>query len=147
VAARDTPAASSPEALHRMKVTRQRDTAAEVTLRRLLHARGLRFRIDRQILPELRRRADLAFVSSRVAVFVDGCFWHSCPIHRTSPKANREWWAAKLADNRRRDVDTNRRLRAAGWLVIRVWEHEAPAAAATRIARAVRARLRRQIAG
>jgi DNA mismatch endonuclease (patch repair protein) len=125
-----------------MKATRQRDTAAEIALRRLLHARGLRFRLHRQLLPQLRRHADIAFMSARVAVFVDGCFWHSCPIHATSPKANQRWWAEKLAANRRRDKETNRRLRAAGWLVIRVWEHEAPMAAAVRIARAVRERRR-----
>ena len=129
-----------------MQSTRQRDTAAEVVIRRLLHARGLRFRVDRQLLPELRRRTDIVFKSARVAVFVDGCFWHSCPIHRTSPRANREWWAEKLERNRRRDEDTNRRLRAAGWLVVRIWEHETPAAAAARIARAVRGRLRRRLA-
>jgi DNA mismatch endonuclease (patch repair protein) len=129
-----------------MQATRQRDTAAEVVVRRLLHARGLRFRVHRQLLPELRRRADIVFASARVAVFVDGCFWHSCPLHRTSPRANREWWAEKLAQNRRRDEDTNRRLQAAGWLVVRIWEHEAPAAAAARIARAVRRRLRRRLA-
>ncbi|HET9768492.1 MAG TPA: DNA mismatch endonuclease Vsr [Thermoanaerobaculia bacterium] len=140
---RGTPPASSAEARRRMQTTRQRDTAAEVLIRRRLHARGLRFRVDRRLLPESTRRADIVFASARVAVFIDGCFWHSCPIHRTSPRANRQWWADKLARNRRRDEDTTRRLQAAGWLVVRIWEHEAPAEAATRIARAVRGRLRR----
>lgn len=126
-----------------MQVTRQRDTAAETAVRRILHSLGLRFRIDRQVVPDLRRRADIVFVSARVAVFIDGCFWHSCPIHRTSPRANGKWWEDKLAENRRRDLDTNRRLRDAGWHVERIWEHEAPAMAAARIAKVVRARLRR----
>ncbi len=137
-----TPPASSSEALRRMLATRRRDTSGEVALRRLLHGCGLRFRVDRQILPGSRRRADIVFVSAKVAVYLDGCFWHSCPVHRTKPKANAGWWAAKLAENRRRDADTNRQLREAGWLVERVWEHEAPEAAAARIEHIVRTRLR-----
>lgn len=125
-----------------MRVTRRRDTAAEVAVRRLLHARGLRYRVDLKILPGGRRRADVAFVTAKVAVFVDGCFWHSCPLHRTRAKANATWWATKLGDNRRRDTDTNRRLIAAGWHVVRIWEHEAPLMAANRISNVVRARLR-----
>jgi DNA mismatch endonuclease, patch repair protein len=128
-----------------MQATRRRDTAPEVAVRQLLHARGLRFRVDRRILPELRQRVDIVFVAAQVAAFIDGCFWHSCPMHRTSPRTNRAWWTAKLAENCRRDEETNRRLRTAGWLVVRVWEHEAPATAAARIARAVRGRLRRRL--
>jgi len=139
-----TPSASSPEALHRMQVTRQRDTTAEVALRRILHAHGLRFRVDREILPGVRRRVDIVFVSAKVVVFVDGCFWHSCPAHRTRPKANAKWWAEKLVTNRRRDIHTNRQLRKAGWYVERIWEHETPAAAASRVVKLVRTRLRRR---
>jgi DNA mismatch endonuclease (patch repair protein) len=127
-----------------MQAARQRDTQAEIGLRKLLHARGLRFRVDRTVLDGMRRRADIVFVSARVAVFVDGCFWHCCPRHKTFPKANAVWWAAKLAANRKRDTHTNRRLRQAGWIVERVWEHEEPAAAAIRIAKAVRGRDRRR---
>lgn len=127
-----------------MQVTRRRDTAAELAIRRALHAGGLRYRVDREILVGTRWRADIAFITARVAVFVDGCFWHSCPRHKTSPKANAAWWAAKLAQNRRRDTHTNRRLRRAGWHVERVWEHEVPAAVAARIARIVRERSRRR---
>jgi DNA mismatch endonuclease (patch repair protein) len=123
-----------------MKGTRRRDTAAELALRRLLHARGLRFRVDRVILAGMRRRADIVFSSAKVSVFVDGCFWHCCPKHRTFPKANASWWAAKLKANRRRDADTHRRLRRAGWHVLRVWEHEAPGEAAARIAALVQFR-------
>jgi DNA mismatch endonuclease (patch repair protein) len=124
-----------------MLTTRRRDTPGEIAIRQLLHGSRLRFRVDRQVLPGSRRRADIVFARAKVAVFIDGCFWHSCPVHRTKPKANAAWWAAKLAANRRRDADTNRQLRNAGWLVERVWEHEAPEAAAARIEMMVRARL------
>lgn len=137
---RGIPAPSSAEALRRMKAVRQRDTAAELAIRRLLHAQGLRYRVDRPTAPGQRRRADLVFASARVAVFVDGCFWHSCPLHATQPKANADWWAAKLAANQRRDTQTNQQLETFGWKVIRVWEHEAPGTAAARIAREVRSR-------
>jgi len=134
------PTASSAVALNRMKTVRRRDTTAEVAIRRLLHAQGHRYRVDRPAINGTRRRADLIFATAHVAVFIDGCFWHSCPQHATHPKANAAWWAAKLAANRHRDADTDRQLAAAGWKVVRVWEHEAPNAAAARIARAVRAR-------
>jgi DNA mismatch endonuclease (patch repair protein) len=126
-----------------MKNTRRRDTTIEVALRRLLHAYGLRYRIDQKILRNSRRRADIVFSRPRVAVFVDGCFWHCCPLHRTFPKANAEWWATKLRTNQRRDKDTDRKLTAAGWRVERVWGHEHPAEAAVRIAAIVRARVRK----
>jgi DNA mismatch endonuclease (patch repair protein) len=90
-------------------------------------------------LPGLRRRADLVFGTARVAVYVDGCFWHGCPVHGTWPKANAEWWRTKIEANRNRDADTDRRMNEAGWLVIRVWEHEG-AGAADRIEAAVRSK-------
>jgi len=123
-----------------MRSVRNKDTAAEVALRRALHARGLRFRLDRKLLATSRRRVDIAFISARVAVLVDGCFWHRCPIHATVPKANARWWSDKLQANQRRDADTDKRLLAAGWYVVRVWEHEAPGRAASRIATAVNRR-------
>lgn len=126
------PAASSSNALNRMRAARRRDTAPEIELRRELHARGLRFRVDHPILIGA-RRADIVFVRAKVAVFVDGCFWHCCPKHRTFPKANASWWSHKLRANRERDLDTNRKLRKAGWRVERVWEHEAAREAAKRI--------------
>jgi DNA mismatch endonuclease (patch repair protein) len=138
------PPASSPAALSRMQAARQRDTAPEVLLRRCLHANGLRFRVDMSVLPELRRRADIVFRGTKVVVFVDGCFWHCCPKHRTFPKANAAWWVEKLRANRRRDLDTNRRLKRAGWHVERVWEHEPPEQAAARITAAVRLRASKQ---
>lgn len=115
-----------------MKSQRQRDTAAETTLRSLLHRRGLRFRVH-YALPNLRRRADIAFPRQRIAVFVDGCFWHGCPEHGTWPKQNAEWWREKIESNRRRDADTDAKLEGQGWSVIRVWEHEAAETAARTI--------------
>lgn len=140
------PAASSPEALRRMRSTRQRDTNAEVALRRVLYAMGLRYRLHRSIIPGVRRRPDIVFPAAKVAVFVDGCFWHSCPVHGTLPKANASWWAAKLRANALRDADTDRRLQEVGWHVVRVWEHEAPAAAAVRVASAIDKRRAREVA-
>jgi DNA mismatch endonuclease (patch repair protein) len=114
-------------------------TAPEMALRRLLHGQGLRYRVDYRfdIQGLRRRRADLAFTRRRVAVFVDGCFWHSCPQHATFPKANRDWWAAKLATNVARDRDTDERLAAEGWAVVRIWEHEDALAAADRVVEAL----------
>lgn len=117
----------------------RRDTKPEMQLRRLLFARGLRYRVDRAPLPGMRRRADLVFGPSKVAVFVDGCFWHSCPQHATVPKNNQEWWIEKLQTNVRRDRDTDQQLHEAGWRVIRIWEHEDMEPAADRVVNAVRA--------
>jgi DNA mismatch endonuclease (patch repair protein) len=136
------PEASSPEALNRMKRTRRRDTAAEVRLRTLLFGMGLRYRIDEKPLAELRRKADLVFRRVKVAVYVDGCFWHGCPTHATWPKQNAEFWRDKIETNRRRDAETDRLLAEAGWAVVRVWEHEDAAEAAARIAELVRSRAR-----
>lgn len=132
-----TPAASSPTALKRMRRTRRRDTTPELALRAILHRRGLRYRVDYRF-PQLRRSADLAFVRARVAIFVDGCFWHGCPVHGTWPKANAEWWRTKIESNRARDIDTNERLSKEGWLVVRLWEHEDPHDCADRVESIVR---------
>lgn len=123
-----------------MSRTGARDTAPELALRRALHASGLRYRVQRQLLSGVRRRADVVFGPAKVAVFVDGCFWHGCPEHATWPKHNRDFWREKIESNRRRDHDTDARLAAAGWLVIRVWQHEDPLLAAERIAATVGAR-------
>jgi len=117
-----------------------RDTLPELALRSELHRRGLRFRVDRAPLPGLRSRADIVFGPARVAVYVDGCFWHSCPEHGTMPKANAEWWDQKLKRNQERDARTNRALRDAGWEVVRIWEHEDPATAADRVEATIRSR-------
>src|ERR1700676_3869822 len=121
-----------------MRATKARDTEPELALRSALHAAGLRFRVDKHVLQNSRRRADVVFGSCKVAVFVDGCFWHSCPVHASMPKLNGSWWAKKLACNKARDVDTNRLLSRAGWAVIRVWEHECPDPAAARVIKVVR---------
>jgi DNA mismatch endonuclease (patch repair protein) len=118
-----------------MQRQRRRDTEPELALRRELHRRGLRYRIDASVLPGQRRRADIVFMSAKVAVFVHGCFWHGCPEHGTRPKANAEWWADKLDRNMARDAETRQQLEAAGWCVVEVWEHEEPAIVAESIAR------------
>jgi DNA mismatch endonuclease (patch repair protein) len=101
---------------------------------------GLRYRINQRPLATLRRSADIVFRSHRVAVYVDGCFWHGCPVHGTWPKQNARFWREKIETNRRRDGDTELQLANAGWMVIRVWEHEQPQKAAAFIAQAVRQR-------
>jgi DNA mismatch endonuclease (patch repair protein) len=120
-----------------MRAQRERDTGIERAIRSLLHARGLRFRIHRRLLPGSRREVDVVFPGAKVAVFVDGCFWHGCPEHGTWPRNNAEFWRDKIEGNVSRDRDTDARLEADGWTVVRVWEHEAPADAAARIADAV----------
>lgn len=120
-----------------MQNQRRRDTSCELEIRSNLHRRGLRYRVDVRPLACWRRRADIVFPRARVAVFVDGCFWHGCPEHPRPAKTNSSWWTSKLARNRERDAETNARLAAAGWEVVRVWEHEDPATAADRIASAV----------
>ena len=112
-----------------MKTAKRRDTKPELALRSALHRKGLRFFVDRPIVGT-RRRADIVFPTQRVAVFVDGCFWHSCPKHGTTPRRNRDWWVDKLAANTARDVDTDRVLRENGWTPIRFFEHEDPEGAA-----------------
>ncbi len=114
-----------------------RDTAPELALRRRLHAAGYRFRVDLAPIPELYRKADIVFTRRRIAVFVDGCFWHCCPEHGTMPASNREWWETKLARNAERDAETNRLLTEAGWTVVRVWEHEDAGLAAERLREAL----------
>ncbi|MFX0573177.1 very short patch repair endonuclease [Nocardia nepalensis] len=117
----------------RMARQRRAGTRPELALRRELHRRGLRYFVDRAPLRGQRRRADLVFPRLRVAVYVDGCFWHRCPLHATDPKSNSQWWADKLSGNVARDRATDAALAAAGWRVIRVWEHENAAAAADRV--------------
>src|SRR5262245_33463041 len=101
-----------------------RDTAPEVSLRRELHRRGLRYRVSLRPLPGLRSTADIVFTRAKVAVYVDGCFWHSCPEHGSMPAANRDWWRQKLERNKERDREAEKALAQAGWACIRVWEHE-----------------------
>lgn len=126
VATAPRPRPSSAAVQARFSRQKVRDTAPELALRRLLHGRGLRYRIDVAPLPGLRRRPDLVFTRARLAVFIDGCFWHRCPQHGTSPKNNADWWRAKLDRNVQRDRDTDRNFTDAGWQVLRFWEHETP---------------------
>jgi len=127
------PPPSSAGVTARMRLQRRRDTQPEVLVRRLLFAAGARYRVNYPV-PRLRRRTiDIAFTRSRIAVFIDGCFWHGCPDHGTSPRANQEWWAAKIAANHDRDTTTTVHLADEGWLVLRFWEHEDPGSVAARI--------------
>lgn len=121
-----------------MEATGRRDTAPEVALRSALHRMGLRFRVDQPLIPKVRRRADIVFRKAKVAVFVDGCFWHGCPDHGTWPKANAPFWREKIEANRRRDADTDERLEEVGWQVLRFWEHDNPIEAASIVANTVR---------
>jgi DNA mismatch endonuclease (patch repair protein) len=123
-----------------MSAQRREDTSPELAVRRELHRQGLRYRLHVAPLAGLRRKADIVFARARVAVFVDGCFWHGCPDHgRRHHEVNEWYWPEKIARNQRRDADTNERLREAGWTVVRVWEHELPDEAAQRITTAVAA--------
>ncbi|MFD4433878.1 very short patch repair endonuclease [Nocardia sp. NPDC058497] len=121
-----------------MRANRGKDTGPELALRRALYARGLRYRVTVRPLPQLRRTADIVFTTDRVAIFVDGCFWHGCPEHHRPAIRNSGFWLQKIAANQDRDRDTSMRLREAGWTVIRVWEHEDPAVAAERIENTIR---------
>lgn len=125
----------------RMSRQRSRDTNPELALRSLLHRSGLRYRVHQRPLPELRREADIVFRRARVAVFVDGCFWHRCPEHATFPLNNAERWRAKLDRNAERDRETDAALAVAGWLPLRIWEHDDPEKASDRIRQTVRRRL------
>lgn len=113
-----------------MSTLARRDTSPEIALRRQLHARGLRFRVQLKVPGNNRRTIDVAFTRPRLAVYMDGCFWHGCPEHGRRPHTNSEWWDWKLARNKARDRSTDSELRDAGWEVLRFWEHEDPALAA-----------------
>jgi len=130
--------ASSEAARAVMQGNKRRDTRPEIALRRGLHARGYRYRVDYPPVPGLRRRADVVFTRRRVAVFVDGCYWHGCPEHYAAPVTNAAYWSGKVARNRARDADTDARLREAGWRPVRVWEHEPVEAAIAAVERALR---------
>lgn len=129
---------TSSEGVQRsMRSNRGRDTSPEMAVRRAVWARGMRYWVDTRPLPELNRRADLVFRRERVAVFVDGCYWHSCPVHATRPSTNSDFWTRKLENTIARDRDTNEQLRAHGWTVLRFWEHEDAAEVADAVERIV----------
>jgi DNA mismatch endonuclease (patch repair protein) len=132
--------ASSPAVRRNMQANKGRDTAPELAVRRAVHARGLRYFVNRRPVKDLRRTADLVFPGPRVAVFVDGCFWHGCPEHHTISRTNAEYWAGKVRSNRDRDRETDSVLTEAGWEVVRIWEHTPPEQAAQLIEVVVRRR-------
>jgi len=123
-----------------MTAVRRSGTRAEAELHRVLDELGLKYEVNARPIDELARTADVLFRAERVVVFVDGCFWHGCPIHGTQAKANAEFWRKKIEANQRRDLDTNRKLKERDWMVVRVWEHEVANEAASRIAEMVSAR-------
>lgn len=122
--------ASSPGTRASMKSNRRRDTKPELAIRRLLHARGLRYRVDVPLEFDRRRRADIVFPAAKLIVFIDGCFWHGCQEHYSVPVTNAEFWATKRAKNVQRDEETTDILTGSGWTVKRYWEHEEPRAVA-----------------
>ncbi|CBG72741.1 conserved hypothetical protein [Streptomyces scabiei 87.22] len=132
--------ASSAARRRNMQAIRNRDTKPEQLIRRLVHAQGLRYRVCARPLPDLRRTADLVFRPVKVAVFIDGCYWHGCPEHYVPPKTNSGYWSEKVLRNMTRDRDTDERLKEAGWLVLRFWEHEPSDLCANTIAANVIAR-------
>lgn len=134
------PEPSSTAVSDRMRRNRRRDSKPELAVRQLLHAAGLRYRVDRPIRAGSRLvRPDVVFGPARIAVFIDGCFWHRCPEHGTSPRANSAYWGPKLQRNVDRDRAVDDALSTAGWTVIRAWEHEDPQKVAARIASQVSA--------
>ncbi|MFD7622358.1 very short patch repair endonuclease [Streptomyces sp. NPDC059802] len=128
---------SSPSVSARMSRQVSRDTKPEVAVRKLLHASGYRYRVNERVPGMSRRTIDIAFTRAKVAVMIDGCFWHGCPVHATQPKSNAEWWRAKLERNMARDRETNKHLESEGWEVLRFWEHESAQEVAGRIVAAV----------
>lgn len=132
------PFPSSPAASATGRGNRRRDTGPELELGSILHRRGLRYRRDFPVVEgKIRVRPDFVFRRSQVAVFVDGCFWHCCPAHGVIPRANADYWRPKLARNRERDQEVTLALENAGWTVVRVWEHESPTEAASKVTRAL----------
>lgn len=121
-----------------MRSNRRRDTKPELAVRRILHAQGLRYRVDLAPGHDKRRRADIVFTRQKVAVFIDGCFWHGCPEHATIPKAHADYWVPKLKKNKERDAETTSELEAEGWTVLRFWEHDDVQYVAHTISSAVR---------
>jgi DNA mismatch endonuclease, patch repair protein len=119
-----SPAASSPGRAANMRAIRRTDTKPELALRSALHRMGYRFRKDHRLdLPERRVRPDICFTARKVAVFVDGCFWHACPEHGSRPAVNQGYWNPKLLRNVERDRAADTALAGAGWRVVRLWEH------------------------
>jgi DNA mismatch endonuclease, patch repair protein len=127
--------ASSPRARRVMQGNRSRDTKPELRVRTNLHAAGMRFRVDYRPIPSVRRSADIVFTRVRLAVFIDGCYWHGCPLHARPSGPNLAYWSEKIERNRQRDVETSALFLANGWAVLRFWEHEDARGVADDIAR------------
>lgn len=140
--ARPEPALSA-----KMSSLARRDTAPELLLRRELHRRGLRFRVQLKVPGNRRRTIDIAFTRVRLAVYVDGCFWHGCPEHHVRPRSNSDWWKWKVERNQARDRDTDRHLGDVGWTVVRVWEHESCDLAADKVVSTYRDLLKSHLHG
>jgi DNA mismatch endonuclease (patch repair protein) len=134
--------AANPAIRRVMQGNKSRDTRPEIAVRSAVHALGMRYRVSARPLRDLRRTTDLVFRNSRVAVFVDGCFWHGCPKHHAPPKTNASYWATKIQGNKSRDKDTTERLGREGWTVLRFWSQEEPLSVATQIAKVVAANIR-----
>lgn len=134
--------ALNPGRRRNMQANRSRDTRPELAVRRLLHARGLRFRVCFRPVTTSRLTADIVFTRAKVAVFVDGCFWHGCPVHYKSPQRNSEYWATKIVKNQERDARLDALLLNDGWALIRAWEHESANVVADRVEATVRIRSR-----
>ncbi|MEU2856228.1 very short patch repair endonuclease [Streptomyces syringium] len=120
-----------------MRANRNKNTKPELLLRSLLHKRGLKYRVAARPLPGLPRTADIVFPKTKVAVFVDGCYWHGCPEHLRPAVKNAEFWHSEIEGNRTRDAETDQLLRGEGWMVVRAWEHEDPVIASVRVAEVV----------
>jgi DNA mismatch endonuclease (patch repair protein) len=133
----DRPAPLNEHVRRRMASQLRAGTRPELDVRRLIHAAGKRYRVGYPVPGKPRRSIDIAFPSCRVAVFIDGCFWHRCPFHSNAPANNSQWWEAKLNANVARDRDTEGALEAAGWSYLRIWEHVPPELAAERVLEAI----------
>lgn len=120
-----------------MRGNRGRDTRPEWRVRRLVHARGLRYRVNQRPLPDHRLTADLVFTRIKIAVHIDGCYWHGCPEHHRVARTNAAFWSEKINGNRERDNRTQSILESAGWLSLRFWEHQDPQIVADQIYLAV----------
>ncbi|OAH13398.1 very short patch repair endonuclease [Streptomyces jeddahensis] len=131
---------SSPTVSARMSRQTSRGTTPEMAVRKMLHAAGLRYRLHVRVPGMPRRTIDIAFPGAKIAIFLDGCFWHGCPEHATHPKANADWWREKLDRNMARDRETTDHLLVAGWTVLRFWEHESVEDVARRITATVMSR-------
>jgi DNA mismatch endonuclease (patch repair protein) len=130
---KNVPAATDKKTLNRMKRQVRTDTNCEMQIRKILYAKGYRYRKNYKPIKSLNRRADIVFVKWKIAIFVDGCFWHRCPKHWKPPKNNAAWWIRKINSNVKRDKETTDILKKEGWNVIRAWEHEDPNIVANKI--------------